>query len=783
MIRELFLRDLSLWGCIWQSTLFAVIGLAGSFLFRRRPARASQVLFLAIIAAVLLPTMSMLIRHFGLGLFTEEPIVLTSFVADIPAESPGVFPSAEIQPAALEVPTDFALAPSSSGEIEIPWRLIALYGWMIAMLILLGRLFAAFVSGIRLLRRAQSGRCEHIRQAANAARARLGITKGLQIRSSEEVRSPMIWCWSRPPVLLVPGNLDGRIGWVDVICHELAHWRRWDHVSGFAAELAVCILPWNPLLWWSKKRMVRLSEQACDDWVLAGGRTGADYAQSLLNLSPDLQMAFMPTVIGKEKPMKKRIYRIVKEKCGVPHVGARWALVVTIIAASVTVGVALAQRRQARLESPQRDERPAAEQRERQVLKERMADLKGQAHELKARFDEVKTELAKLEDSGKGESDEAQAHRAELRELEKAIAPIERELQGLEGELRSREMRPGAGQEPRREILRRLEELGHETELVLQSLADQRISRSEETNVLYGRMRELNEQMQQVRQQLGRQLEGPGRQRPELENLERERGRRRPVRELRREEHPEAIMQEREELKEKARQIEAELEQLGGENPERAEKLHAELREIHEAIAQIEREPGSSRERVAERQVRLRELQEQARELERRLQELGDSHPEEAQELRMQLDQIHGQIERIEREPDLPERPWPRVENPMQPGGEFHRQELMVRREQLQTQLKELELVLRELNQQGKAESEEAQMHKQQLRELQEQLQATENEIRQSEPGRAQEPGRNDLEREVQDLRKQIDSINGQMGEMRELMKRLLEKGEPSEAR
>jgi beta-lactamase regulating signal transducer with metallopeptidase domain/chromosome segregation ATPase len=759
MIRELFLRDLSLWSCVWQSTLFAVFGLAGSFLLRRRPARASRVLFLAIIAAVLLPAMSVLVGHYGLGLLAEKPIALPSLEIEIPAETPEILFAPEIQPASpamLEVPTDVALAENSLWNVEIPWRLIAMYGWMTATLFLLGRLIIAFVSGIRLLQRAKSDRCEHIRPAADSARARLGISKELNVRSSKDVRSPMIWCWNRPPVLLVQDDLDDQIDWVDVICHELAHWKRWDHISGLIAELAVCILPWNPLLWWSKKRMVRLSEQACDDWVLAGGRAGADYAQSLLNLSPELQMAFMPTVIGKEKPMKKRIYRIVKEKCGIPQVGVRWALIVAMIAASATVGVALAQRRPAGFEPRQRDEMMAAERQERQALEERRGDLENRVHELRARFDQVKTELAELEESGKGESDKAHALRNELRDLEVAMAHLERELHELEGQRRDREMRPWPDQAPRQEILRRLEELGHETEMVLQRLAEQNFGRNDETNMLYGRMRELNQQMQQVRQQLGRQLEGPGRQRMEF----------------RREERSEEEMLYLEKLREKARQIESELERLGGENPEMAGNLHTELREINEAIAQIE----------TKRELRRRELQEHARQLERKLQELGDSHPDQAQELRMQLDQIHQQMQRNQRELGIPERPWPRDESPMQPGGEFHRQELMVRREQLQTQLRELELVLRELNQQGKAESEEAQMQRQQLRELQEQLQATENGLREREPGRAQQRGREDLEREVQNLRKQMDGMNEQMGEMRELMKRLLEKNESPEA-
>ena len=100
----------------------------------------------------------------------------------------------------------------------------------------------------------------------------------------------------------------------------------------------------------------------------------------------------------------------------------------------------------------------------------------------------------------------------------------------------------------------------------------------------------------------------------------------------------------------------------------------------------------------------------------------------------------------------------------------------MARREQLRAQLRKQELMLGELNEQGKAQSEEAQMRRQELRELQEQMQATENELRESRIGGIQEPGRSDLEREVRDLRKQMDNVNEQIGEMRELMKRLLEK-------
>jgi hypothetical protein len=74
MIRDVLLENMSLWGCMWQSTSFALIGLIGSFLLRRGPARASQVLLLAMIAAVIVPAMGGLVKHLELGLFAAEPI-------------------------------------------------------------------------------------------------------------------------------------------------------------------------------------------------------------------------------------------------------------------------------------------------------------------------------------------------------------------------------------------------------------------------------------------------------------------------------------------------------------------------------------------------------------------------------------------------------------------------------------------------------------------------------------------------------------------------------------
>jgi len=155
--------------------------------------------------------------------------------------------------------------------------------------------------------------------------------------------------------LLVPIAVERsgtKVDWVSVLCHELAHYKRRDYISGLLAELAVCALPWHPLLWWAKRRLVSLSEQACDDWVVALGQSGTDYTESLLDLAPGGQMAFVPAVVASKKGLAGRVTRILKDKCSNPTIGLRWAIVAGITAGLMAIGVAFAQTRPAKPETP-----------------------------------------------------------------------------------------------------------------------------------------------------------------------------------------------------------------------------------------------------------------------------------------------------------------------------------------------------------------------------------------------------------------------------------------------
>ena len=161
--------------------------------------------------------------------------------------------------------------------------------WALLSGLAITRFVTSFVMEFRLVRGSVPAENPGLSMATSRAMTRLGLAARPELRTSQRVRCPSVWCWGRQPILLVPARVheeDSAIDWVAVFCHELAHWRMLDHLASLAGEILVCVLPWNPLAWWAKTRLSQLAELVCDDWVLACGSEGTDYAASLLELVP-----------------------------------------------------------------------------------------------------------------------------------------------------------------------------------------------------------------------------------------------------------------------------------------------------------------------------------------------------------------------------------------------------------------------------------------------------------------------------------------------------------------
>ena len=350
MISQVLTQHPWLWPLAWQSTACLAAGLAGSTLLRRHPARAHQLLLLSLVAAILIPALSHTVRQNQWGLFVAERTVAIREAQPFFVQTdPATAAPAPVNDTTAE-PAGAVAAPSRTVTPVTPrfqWQAALPLLWIGATSALLLRLMARLLLGLSLVRQSAPAQSRPIAEALDGAKAKLGVQGDVIIRASRQARSPVIWCWGRRPVLLVPSGScgDARLDWSSILCHELAHWKRHDHVSSLLAELMICLLPWQPLFWLVRWRLADLSEEVCDDWVIASGQIGTRYARTLLGLTALGQAALIPAVVTTRTGLAARIRRIVRGECSNPCSGPRWTLATVVLAACITVGLAFAQTR------------------------------------------------------------------------------------------------------------------------------------------------------------------------------------------------------------------------------------------------------------------------------------------------------------------------------------------------------------------------------------------------------------------------------------------------------
>jgi hypothetical protein len=131
-----------------------------------------------------------------------------------------------------------------------------------------------------------------------------------------------------------------------ILCHELAHWKRRDHLSVFFSELLVCAMPWHPMVWWTKRHMAQLSEQACDQWVLATGQSPTVFAESLLDLAPQRSNRLALAAVTNKHGLVRRIHHILNgsPSCR-PQTSGAWLALFIGVAMLLSTTAALAHRR------------------------------------------------------------------------------------------------------------------------------------------------------------------------------------------------------------------------------------------------------------------------------------------------------------------------------------------------------------------------------------------------------------------------------------------------------
>lgn len=107
-------------------------------------------------------------------------------------------------------------------------------------------------------------------QLASDVGQRLGLQQVPELRMSDRVHAPLLWCCGPQSMIVLPSKLVNQLTAQQlelVLAHELAHLKRRDHWVRGVELLTTVLYWWNPVVWWVRRQLHQAEEQCCDAWV------------------------------------------------------------------------------------------------------------------------------------------------------------------------------------------------------------------------------------------------------------------------------------------------------------------------------------------------------------------------------------------------------------------------------------------------------------------------------------------------------------------------------------
>jgi WD40 repeat protein/beta-lactamase regulating signal transducer with metallopeptidase domain len=274
-----------------------------------------------------------------------KPAPLPMDIID-PVEEPA--PPETLEPAAAE-PLPLLEAAPPATEPEKPRRAapsaasILVGGWLLGAVLYLAR---ALMSLALLYRCAWLARPVAEAEWADCLSS-LPDQDGrprVAVRESRAVGSPLTLGLFRSVILLPAGWRGWSPGQLRlVLAHELAHVRRRDFLAGLAAELAVCLCWFHPLVRWLAGRLRLEQEYAADARAAAAG--GAmDYVWCLARLALDQgagRGSPAPALWRRRPEILRRIDMLRRNRDGLPS-PLRWHTASAVVALAAAACVAVA---------------------------------------------------------------------------------------------------------------------------------------------------------------------------------------------------------------------------------------------------------------------------------------------------------------------------------------------------------------------------------------------------------------------------------------------------------
>jgi beta-lactamase regulating signal transducer with metallopeptidase domain len=281
--------------------LVGAAAIATYFLRNRSAAARHAAWTAAVIGHLALPAITLLVPGWQLPFLPSPPWLAPAAVQPVATQNATVSPINEVKtqasPPAVSGPTAApststgaspnTVAPNTPSASRFSFSRLTILAalWIFGAVIVLLRLAFGTVQVGRLARggaRVIDGAWLSLAQRVAAG---LGITRPLTLLHGDRLGIPVTWGIVYPAVLLPPDADE----WPEerrrfVLVHEMAHVKRFDALTQLAAQLAVALFWFDPLIWLAAHRMRVEREHACDDYVLRDGTKPSLYAGELLDM-------------------------------------------------------------------------------------------------------------------------------------------------------------------------------------------------------------------------------------------------------------------------------------------------------------------------------------------------------------------------------------------------------------------------------------------------------------------------------------------------------------------
>ena len=291
---------INIFGLLLDSALKGVLLVAAAaiaaYLLRSRFAAARHAAWTAaVIGHLALPAVTLLAPAWRLPFLptppwlateqpaTSSPVTVTSSQSSAPTSTTITEPVSTPQPDRIVTEAGGA---ASASAIHLPTGLSLLAAlWVAGSVLVLLRLALGTMRVGKLARDGSRVIDGAWLSLAQRVAARLGINRPLTLLHGNRLGIPVTWGIVYPAVLLPPDAEE----WPEerrrfVLVHEMAHIKRFDALTQLAAQLAVAIFWFDPLIWLAAHRMRVEREHACDDYVLRDGTKPSLYAGELLDM-------------------------------------------------------------------------------------------------------------------------------------------------------------------------------------------------------------------------------------------------------------------------------------------------------------------------------------------------------------------------------------------------------------------------------------------------------------------------------------------------------------------